>query len=104
MVSKDFLQYRKVFTKNLRNRLSIEVKVQEDFGGEPGTLLEKLDNYIRHCDLVIHLIGKSAGFAPQRAAVDRLKALYPDLTEKVPCLRGVLGSGSEYEISYTQWE
>ena len=38
-----------------------EVKVQEDFRQTRGGTLEKLDEYIRHCDAVIHLVGKMPG-------------------------------------------
>lgn len=104
MVTKEFQLCRKVLTGDLRRSLSIEVKAQEDFGGHSGTLLEKLDAYIKQCDLVIHLIGQEAGTSPPKEAVDRLKEMHPDLAGKVPCLAEMFLKGEEFQVSYTQWE
>ena len=41
-----------------------EVKVQEDFQQGGYTLLDKLADYVRECDLVIHLAGDACGARP----------------------------------------
>ena len=57
---------------------NLDVAVQEDFGVTGRTTLEKLDTYIRHCDAVIHLIGKATGAVAEEPAVAALLATYPD--------------------------
>ena len=42
-------------------RPTLDVAVQEDFGVGGGLTLEKLDDYIKACDGVVHLIGKATG-------------------------------------------
>jgi hypothetical protein len=39
----------------------VTVKVQEDFIATGTETLDKLDEYIRHCDAVIHLAGDMTG-------------------------------------------
>ena len=51
-----------------------------------GKTLEKVDTYIRHCDAVIHLIGKAAGAVPEGPAVAALLAKYPKLGARLPPL------------------
>ncbi|MGH2604843.1 MAG: hypothetical protein ACRDJ9_36295, partial [Dehalococcoidia bacterium] len=67
------------------------------------TTLGKLDTYIRHCDAVIHLIGKAAGAVPEGPAVAALLAEYPDLGARLPPLAQDLRK-PQPEFSYTQWE
>ncbi len=88
-----------------------EVKVQEDFRQTSGGTLEKLDEYIRHCDAVIHLVGKMPGHpadadSPQDV-VDYLKhiAAQPggrSFLDQQPELLAAFGDGSG--ISLTQFE
>ena len=65
-VSTEFKSYR----LKLANQLGAlkdhpcEVKVQEDFQQGGFTLLDKLADYIRECDLVIHLAGDACGARP----------------------------------------
>ena len=82
---------------------NLDVAVQEDFGVGGGTTLEKLDTYIRHCDAVIHLIGKAAGAVPEGPAVAALLAEYPDLGARLPPLAEDLRKPRP-GFSYTQWE
>ena len=58
-VSSEFVSYRNLLATDLK-RPDLDVAVQEDFGVTGGTTLGKLDTYLRHCDAVIHLIGKAA--------------------------------------------
>ncbi len=68
-----------------------------------GKTLEKVDTYIRHCDAVIHLIGKAAGAVPEGPAVAALLAKYPKLGARLPPLAEDLRK-PQPGFSYTQWE
>ncbi len=102
-VTNEFLPYRVLLKGNLVG-LPLEVKVQEDFLTLPGTTLDKLDEYIKGCDLVFHLVGDMTGARPKRPEVDALKQRYSDFAQRVPCLQDVFKRGDEYDLSYTQWE
>jgi AAA ATPase domain/Domain of unknown function (DUF4062) len=101
-VSKEFRSYR----KNLRDTLTTsgrEIKIQEDFHDGPGTLLEKLDHYISHCQAVIHLVGSSTGEVAKAAEVRWLLQAYGDFASVMPELAPWLNE-SNCPFSYTQWE
>jgi tetratricopeptide (TPR) repeat protein len=84
-------------------RANCEVKVQEDFRQE-GKLLTvaKLDEYIRHCAAVIHLVGAKPGATADAREVAEYLLAEPKFLEKYPDLRTQLGDFSG--ITYTQWE
>ena len=64
-VSRELRSYRLALANHLANIPSKpEIKVQEDFQQGGATLLEKLAEYVRYCDLVIHLVGRALGFCP----------------------------------------
>jgi hypothetical protein len=98
----EFGSYRELLTGDLK-RPTLEVKVQEDFVVSGGTTLEKLDEYIRACDGVIHLVGDMTGSIPEAPAVERLLKRYPDFTDRLKPLAPALASGAP-GFSYTQWE
>jgi hypothetical protein len=102
-VTKEFGGYRAELRAALTRHRDIDVKVQEDFGDGGGKLLEKLDDYIRACDAVIHLVGDGAGSRPEAPAVARLLATYPDLPSDLPPLAADLAADL-CPLSYTQWE
>ena len=94
-VSTEFRSYR----LRLANQLGVlkgspcDVKVQEDFQQGGDTLLDKLADYVRECDIVIHLVGNACGARPTPAHERTL-------------LRH-LGEPDDVELpgwSYTQWE
>jgi tetratricopeptide (TPR) repeat protein len=94
-VSAEFKTYRLRLANQLgsvRDKL-FEVKVQEDFQQAGATLLESLADYIRNCDVVIHLVGEAAGDQP---SPDHERALLRHLKE--PESKPLTG------YSYTQWE
>ena len=101
-VSLEFLAYRTLLTGDLK-RPTLDVAVQEDFICTGGSTLAKLDDYIRACDGIIHLIGKATGDAPEEPAVAALLQKYPDLGTKLPPLKPAL-SKPQPGFSYTQWE
>ena len=94
-VSTEFKSYR----LRLANQLGAlkdhpyEIKVQEDFQQGGYTLLDKLADYIRECDLVIHLAGDACGARP---TAEHVQALYRGLGEAPP--------DPLPDWSYTQWE
>jgi len=101
-VSSEFQSYRELLAGDLK-RPNLDVKVQEDFVTTGGHTLGKLDEYIRHCDAVIHLIGKATGSVPEEAAVAALLKKYPDMPAKLPPLAALLKK-PQPGFSYTQWE
>jgi tetratricopeptide (TPR) repeat protein len=94
-VSTEFKSYR----LRLANQLGAlkdhpyEIKVQEDFQQGAYTLLHRLSDYIRECDLVIHLAGDACGVRP---TAEHVQALYRSLGEAPP--------DPLPDWSYTQWE
>lgn len=101
-VSAEFRSYRILLAEDL-TRPNLDVKVQEDFIAGGGTTLEKLDDYIRLCDAVVHLIGYATGSISLTAEIRTLCERYPDLPNRLPQLAQVLSS-EHPQISYTQWE
>ncbi len=65
-VSREFGSYRREIASALRER-GYHTKVQEEFNTGPGTLLEKLEAFIKRCDAVICLIGDGFGAEPRRS-------------------------------------
>lgn len=98
-VSQEFRSYRDVLAANLAQP-GVELQRQEDFINAGRTTLEKLDDYIRTCDAVIHLVGDSPGAYPEPAESAALLAQRPGLAEqhKLDLLLSPPG------LSYTQWE
>jgi hypothetical protein len=84
-VTSELGSYRALLRDDLK-RPNLDVAVQEDFVTSGSTTLEKLDDYIRSCDGVVHLIGKAIGAVPKPVAVQRLLKRYPDLGEKLAVL------------------
>ncbi|RZI62591.1 MAG: hypothetical protein EOP37_02250 [Rubrivivax sp.] len=100
--SAEFDIYREPLRHALE-RSGVVVKIQEHFkaGGVP-TLL-KLDDYIRACDAVIHLVGDACGADAPPPSVGALLERYPDLVVRVPGLAPHVGPDAE-PLTYTQWE
>ena len=101
-VSSEFVSYRELLSGDLK-RPNLDVAVQEDFIVTGGSTLEKLDDYIRHCDGIVHLIGKASGAVPEEPAVAALLARYPEFGQRLPPLAELLRQ-PQPGFSYTQWE
>ena len=101
-VSAEFRRYREALRQGL-DRPNITVKVQEDFIATGTETLDKLDDYIRQCDAVIHLVGDMTGAAAQPPSVAVIRQRYPDLVERLPPLEPFLEPQAP-ALSYTQWE
>jgi len=102
IVSNEFRSYRELLTGDLHGP-NLEVKVQEDFGVTGNTTLEKLDDYIRVCDAIVHLVGDATGAFPKKPGVLALLKRYPDFLERLPALTPTIADGVP-QLSYTQWE
>jgi tetratricopeptide (TPR) repeat protein len=98
----EFGEHRAHLAKQL-HRPELTVAEQDQFINSGGSTLEKLDEYVRHCAAVIHLVGYATGSIPEVPAVTALKGRYPDLAEKLPELADVLDR-PQPGLSYTQWE
>jgi tetratricopeptide (TPR) repeat protein len=94
-VSAEFKSYRLKLANQLaavRGR-EFEVKVQEDFQQGGFTLLEQLADYIRDCDVVVHLVGDACGASPT-----------PEHVRAFCAKHGIAPEPRLSELSYTQWE
>jgi serine/threonine protein kinase len=98
-VSLEFRAYRDLLAANLAQP-GVELRRQEDFVNAGQTTLEKLDDYIRTCDAVIHLVGLGTGAYPEPAEVEILSARLPDFVSKF----GLANVFPKPGLSYTQWE
>jgi tetratricopeptide (TPR) repeat protein len=94
-VSSEFRSYRLKLANQLGalQHQPYEVKVQEDFTQGGFTLLDKLAEYIRECDLVIHFVGDVCGARPSD---EHVRALFAHL--------GLPALSPLPELSYTQCE
>ena len=101
-VSAEFRSYREALRHDL-TRPNVAVAVQEDFIVTGTETLDMLDDYIRQCDAVIHLVGDMTGAPAQAPSLTVIRDRYPDLGEKLPPLAPFLGPGAS-ALSYTQWE
>ena len=100
-VTDEFRAYRDQLVHDL-TRHNVAVKVQEDFKDLGGSMLDKLDAYIAHCDAVVHLVGDMCGSTADETQQRALLAKYADLQSKLPPLYEALTNGAL--IPYTQWE
>lgn len=71
-VSAEFRSYRYALRHDL-DRPNVTVKVQEDFIPTGTGTLDKLDEYIRGCDAVIHLVGDMTGAWANATAVAAIR-------------------------------
>ncbi|HMS85255.1 MAG TPA: tetratricopeptide repeat protein [Nitrospira sp.] len=101
-VSAEFRSYRDALRHDL-TRPNVSVAVQEDFIVTGTETLDMLDDYIRQCDAVIHLVGDMTGALTQEPSLAMIRQRYPNLGEKLPPLAPFLKPGAP-TLSYTQWE
>ena len=101
-VSAEFRRYRDALRHDL-DRPNVTVKVQEDFIATGTETLDKLDDCIRQCHAVIHLVGDMTGALAQAPSVAVIRQRYPDIADRLPALASFLAPGAQ-ALSYTQWE
>src|SRR5688572_2391882 len=85
-VTAEFKSYRDTLRAKL-DRPNVDVKVQEDFMAVGKGTLDKLDEYIRSCDVVIHLIGDMVGTFANDSAIAAIKRRCPQILTRIPQLR-----------------
>jgi Domain of unknown function (DUF4062) len=105
-VTDEFKDHRTILDTYLR-RAKLETVIQEHFGQEAVDTLEKLDNRIKECDAVVHLIGEKSGSVAAPQQVRRLLARFnkegrPFLGQQSEALRSALGNFAD--LTYTEWE
>ncbi|GLT24638.1 hypothetical protein GCM10007933_41270 [Zoogloea oryzae] len=100
-VSAEFRSYRDALRHSL-DRPNVTVKVQEDFIATGTETLDMLDQYIRQCDVVIHLVGDMTGAMAQAPSVAAIRTNHPDFATKLP-VADFLETNSP-PMPYTQWE
>jgi hypothetical protein len=100
-VSAEFRSYRERLRHGL-TRPNVEVKVQEDFIVSGNETLAMLDDYIKGCDGVIHLVGDMTGSAAEAPSLIAIKERYPDLATRLPLAEFLQADGPK--LPYTQWE
>lgn len=101
-VSAEFRSYRYTLRHQL-DRPNVTVKVQEDFIATGTETLDMLDQYIRACDVVIHLVGDMSGAMAQAPSVAAIRQLYPDFATRLPPVADFVAAGGP-AMSCTQWE
>ncbi len=101
-VSAEFGSYRDPLRHYL-TRPNVTVKVQEDFIVTGTETLEMLDEYIRQCEVVIHLVGDMTGAMAQVPSVAVMRERYADFAQRLPELGPFLEAGGQ-PLPYTQWE
>ncbi|MFT4103945.1 MAG: tetratricopeptide repeat protein [Burkholderiaceae bacterium] len=100
-VSAEFRSYRDILRRYLE-RPNVSVKVQEDFIATGTETLDMLDEYIRSCDVVVHLVGDMTGAMAQAQSVEVIRIRYPDFASCLPVAAFLEADGPS--LSYTQWE
>jgi len=101
-VSSEFRSYRDRLAEKLK-RPNLSVHMQEDFIAAGTETLDKLDDYIRECEAVVHLVGDMTGAMASPSAVAAITERYPDLATRLPPFTETLSVGTP-PLSYTQWE
>ena len=101
-VSAEFSDYRNSLRHGL-DRPNVTVKIQEDFIATGAETLIKLDDYIRECDLVVHLVGDMTGAMAKPPSVAAILNRYSDFAKHFPSLEPFLEQGGP-ALPYTQWE
>ena len=97
-VSGDFRDERGILAIDLR-RAGVIVEDQEHFRNRGGLLLQLLDDYIRECAAVVHLIGGKSGYVARPDEVAFILGRYPNFLMRFPQLTDLVSA-----LSYTQWE
>lgn len=100
-VSNEFAHYRDALRHDF-TRPNLDTKIQEDFIASSGATMAKLDDYIRHCDAVIHICGDMTGSMANDISLQYINDTYPNFGQRYPALLPIL-NGTE-QMSYTQWE
>lgn len=105
-VSAEFRSHRDALRRDLARPnapQAVTVAVQEDFIVTGTETLDMLDDCIRQCNAVVHLVGDMTGALAQAPSLKLMRSRYPDLGEKLPPLAPFLRPDAP-ALPYTQWE
>ncbi len=91
-VSAEFRSYRDALRHYLE-RPNVTAKVQEDFIATASETLDMLDDYIRQCAVVIHLVGDMTGAMAPAPSVAAIRQRYPDFGGRLPPVATFLEAG-----------
>ncbi|TWU08223.1 DUF7779 domain-containing protein [Stieleria varia] len=96
--SGEYKPIRVMLADDLRSD-AYEVRSQEDLAALGGKLLSLIDDQVRECSGVVHLVGVSSGETPKPKEVEQLQRSYRDFG-------GVTGLSEQQiqRLTYTQWE
>ena len=100
-VSAEFRSYRDALRHYL-DRPNVTVRTQEAFIVTGTETLDMLDEYIRKCHVVIHLVGDMSGAMAQAPSVAMIRQRYADFASRLPV--GPFLEPGGPSLSYTQWE
>ena len=93
-VTGEFGAYREPLRKALKLP-EADVAIQEDFKALCGDTLAKLEDYVRHRQLALHVLGETAGAAPPDLAARALLRRHSDLAAVLPPLGEAIAAGAE---------
>src|SRR4051812_10655587 len=97
-VTNEFGSYRQALAADL-NRPGVHVETQEAFIAHGAPTLLMLDDYIAHCDAVIHIAGDQTGSPVDPASLTALRERHHNLLQTLH-----LEESTARGITYTQWE
>ncbi|MEK6258536.1 MAG: hypothetical protein AABP62_07930 [Planctomycetota bacterium] len=98
-VTAEFRAYRVQIAQDFRSA-DCEVKSQEDLPQVAVGTIRKLDEIIRSCDAVIHILGRGAGAMADSVAVTE----YLNHERKFLKVMQAVGDFRTLKLTYTQWE
>lgn len=101
-VNEEFRSYRDALRHDL-TRPNVSIAVQEDFIVTGTETLDMLDDYIRQCDAVVHLVGDMTGALAQEPSLLVIRQRYPDMGKKLLPLAPFFQADAP-ALSYTQWK
>ncbi len=98
----EFASYRSQLAAALHSEI-FKPEHQGNLNPKGDATLEKLDAHIRNSDVVVHLVGNTAGADALSSSVDKLLEKYPDLARRLR-ETPVPVESRRMMITYTQWE
>ena len=100
-VTNEFGSYRKLISDHLIESGAVEIEKQETFRASGEQTLIMLDDYIRSCDYVVHIVGNQTGGIPNAANRKPIieRYTYSQLHERLGLSKADIDG-----LSYTQWE
>jgi tetratricopeptide (TPR) repeat protein len=104
-VTEEFGPLRQPMRDALTTR-QVGIDIQEDFNASGTPTLDKLDDYVRACEVVVHFVGDMTGAPANDASLRLLRQRYPAMATDpaFAVLHPALADPPTATFSYTQWE